>query len=207
MKILILADKESRKIWDFYEPGMLNQYDLILSAGDLSPHYLEFVVTMGNKPLYYVHGNHDDCYEETPPGGCVCIDGKVAEFQGLRILGLGGSMRYKNGKNMYTPRQMRYRVVKALPSILRHHGFDILLTHAPAEGLNDSEDLPHRGFGEFIRLMDRFRPAYFIHGHNHKEYSSGYKREDRYGDTIVINAWETYVLEIPDEKLQRSGRS
>ena len=111
MKILILADKESRKIWDFYEPGMLNQYDLILSAGDLSPHYLEFVVTMGNKPLYYVHGNHDDCYEETPPGGCVCIDGRVAEFRGLRILGLGGSMRYKNGKNMYTPLILTFPII------------------------------------------------------------------------------------------------
>ena len=46
MKILIVADHESRRLWDYFEPGMLDQYDLILSAGDLSPHYLEFLVTM-----------------------------------------------------------------------------------------------------------------------------------------------------------------
>ena len=208
MKILIVSDHESRRYWDFYQPGMLDGYDLILSAGDLSPQYLEFLVTMGHSPLYYVHGNHDDCYEQTPPGGCDCIDGKVVEFKGVRILGLGGSMRYKNGKNMYTPKEMRRRILKALPSILKHRGFDILLTHAPAAGLNDSEDLPHRGFEDFLKLMDRFEPAYFIHGHNHRDYSSGYKREDRYGRTFVINAWESYELEVPEgpAALQKKNR-
>ena len=206
MKVLIVADRESRKIWDFYQPGMLDAYDLILSAGDLSPQYLEFLVTMGNKPLYYVHGNHDDCYLQTPPGGCECVDGKVVNVMGLRILGLGGSMRYKNGVNMYTPRQMQKRILKALPSIIKNRGFDILLTHAPARGLNDSEDLPHRGFAEFLKLLDRFEPKYFIHGHNHKEYSSGFRREDTYKNTMVINAWETYELEIPDELIEKNQK-
>ncbi len=200
MKILIIADQESRRYWDFYKPGMLDGIDLILSAGDLSPHYLEFLVTMGRSPLYYVHGNHDDCYEETPPGGCECIDGKVVEFKGIRILGLGGSMRYKNGKNMYTPAQMRRKILKVLPQIWKHHGFDILLTHAPAEGLNDSSDLPHKGFADFLKLMDRYRPAYFIHGHNHQNYSSGYRRKDVYHETVVINGWEYYLLEIPEKE-------
>ena len=199
MKILIVADRESRKIWDFFEPGMLDRYDLILSAGDLSPHYLEFLVTMAKAPLYYVCGNHDDCYEETPPGGCECIEGRVVNYRGLRILGLGGSMRYKNGKNMYTEKEMRLKILKALPSIIKNRGFDVLLTHAPAEGLNDAEDLPHRGFAVFHRLLDRYEPAYFIHGHNHKNYSSGYKREDRYQKTVVINAWESYELDLPDD--------
>ncbi len=206
MKILIVADHESRRIWDFYEPGMLNKYDLILSAGDLHPHYMSFLATMCRTEVLYVHGNHDDCYEKMPPEGCTDIDGQVYNFRGLRIFGLGGSMRYKNGVNMYTPQEMKRRIRRASLQIMKNRGFDILLTHAPARGLNDAEDLPHLGFEEFLTLMDKYEPRYFIHGHNHKEYSSGFKREDRYKNTIVINAWETYELDYPDEWLTKGKR-
>ena len=206
MKILIVADHESRRIWDFYEPGMLNKYDLILSAGDLHPHYMSFLATMCRTEVLYVHGNHDDCYEKMPPEGCTDIDGQVYNFRGLRIFGLGGSMRYKNGVNMYTPQEMKRRIRRASLQIMKNRGFDILLTHAPARGLNDAEDLPHLGFEEFLTLIDKYEPRYFIHGHNHKEYSSGFKREDRYKNTIVINAWETYELDYPDEWLTKGKR-
>ena len=114
MKILIVADHESRKIWDFFEPGMLDQYDLILSAGDLHPHYMSFLATMCKTEVLYVHGNHDDCYEKTPPEGCICIDGAVVNYKGLRILGLGGSMRYKNApqdpsRAFFDPLESRFR--------------------------------------------------------------------------------------------------
>ena len=46
MKILAIADEESRYLWDFYEKEKLEGIDLILSAGDLSPDYLSFLVTM-----------------------------------------------------------------------------------------------------------------------------------------------------------------
>ncbi len=201
MKILIVADHESKKIWDYFEPGMLDKYDLILSAGDLHPHYMSFLATMCKTEVLYVHGNHDDCYEKMPPEGCISIDGTVVNYKGLRILGLGGSMRYKDGINMYTEREMQRRIRRAGRAIRKNKGFDILLAHAPALGLNDSADLPHKGFSQFLHLLDAYHPRYFIHGHNHKNYSSGYKRLDKYHDTIVINAYETYELDYPDEWL------
>ena len=39
---------------------------------------------------------HDSRSRTRPPEGCVCIEDSVYICQGLRILGLGGSMRYKN---------------------------------------------------------------------------------------------------------------
>lgn len=36
MKLLLLGDKESPYLWDYYQPGRLSEYDIILSAGDLS---------------------------------------------------------------------------------------------------------------------------------------------------------------------------
>ena len=62
MRILTIADKECRALWDYYQPGRLEGIDLILSCGDLKQEYLEFLVTMTNRPLYYVCGNHDKGY-------------------------------------------------------------------------------------------------------------------------------------------------
>ena len=59
MKLLLLGDKESPYLWDYYQPGRLSEYDIILSAGDLDAEYLLFIVTMARAPLLYVHGNHD----------------------------------------------------------------------------------------------------------------------------------------------------
>ena len=106
MKVLLIADEEDKKLYDYYDPAELRDVDLIVSAGDLNPHYLEFLVTAGHAPLLYVHGNHDNCYDTMPPLGCDCVDDRIYDFRGLRILGLGGSMRYKEGNYMYTEREM-----------------------------------------------------------------------------------------------------
>ena len=59
MKILAIADTESSMLWDFYQSSYLADIDLILSAGDLDPDYLSFLVTLGHAPVLYVPGNHD----------------------------------------------------------------------------------------------------------------------------------------------------
>ena len=202
MKILIVSDKESKALWDFYEPGKLDDYDLILSCGDLAPQYLSFLATFTKAPVLYVHGNHDDCYDMTPPDGCECIDDKMYNFKGLRILGFGGCMRYKPGTYQYTEEEMSRRVKSARFKIRRAGGVDLIVTHAPAEGVGDSEDLTHKGFSAFRTLMDQYHPKYFVHGHVHANYGRNIKSESTYGDTCVINAYERYVLTIPDEELQ-----
>ncbi|MEG2871756.1 MAG: metallophosphoesterase, partial [Clostridium sp.] len=102
MKILVLADCESKFLWDYFEKEKLANIDLIISCGDLAPQYLSFLATFSHAPVLYVHGNHDDCYAQTPPEGCICIEDSVYQFKGLRILGLGGSVRYKDGEHQYT---------------------------------------------------------------------------------------------------------
>ncbi|MGN0354945.1 MAG: metallophosphoesterase [Muricoprocola sp.] len=208
MKILAIADEESKYLWDFYEEGKLDDIDLILSAGDLKPEYLSFLVTMGKAPVLYVHGNHDGKYSRKPPEGCICIDEDLYEFNGVRILGLGGSMCYSGGEHQYTEFQMQKRVVKLLLKIMLNGGFDILLTHAPAYGVNDGEDLPHRGFQIFRRLISRYKPKFFIHGHVHMSYGRKYKRYDRLDETNVINAYERCVFDFEDteEELKKKLR-
>lgn len=199
MRILAVADEESKYFWDFYEKSKLEGIDLIISCGDLNPNYLSFLVTMTTVPVLYVHGNHDGKYDTNPPEGCICIEDQIYVHEGIRILGLGGSMRYSSGKHQYTEREMRRRAAKLRVPLFFKGGVDILVTHAPAYQLNDGRDLPHQGFQVFRTMLDKYRPKYFLHGHVHMSYGRQHKRYDKYLDTHVINAYERCVFDFEDE--------
>lgn len=215
MEILVVADIEETSLWGSWSEDMkerLKEVDLIVSAGDLSAAYLEFLVTMLNVPLLYVRGNHDESYHTDPPEGCVDIDGKCVDVQGLRIAGLGGSMRYRNGTDMYTEEEMEARVRRLKKDMRRQRRRDwlrgaaenagrtpdILVTHAPCLGYGDIEDLPHRGFACFNDLLDEWKPSYHFYGHVHKSYGYGnYVREMEHpSGTRLINCFGMYFLEL-----------
>lgn len=197
MRILAVADVESRYYYDFYTPGKLAEFDLILSCGDLPREYLEFLVTMARCPLLYVPGNHDESYASSaPPEGCVCIDDRVYVQDGIRFLGLGGSYRYRQGTYMYTERQMERRIRRVWPAIQRNRGFDVLVTHAPARHLGDLDSLSHRGFECFRGLLDRYQPRCFVHGHIHRNYGINLPQRTTYGATTILNAWDHCIFEL-----------
>ncbi len=195
MRILAVSDVPSPRYYEYYQPGSLDGFDLILACGDLRPVYLEFLVTLAHCPLVYVRGNHDDAYLKDPPEGCICAEDTIIEVNGVRILGLGGSFRYRKGECMYTEQQMRRRIRKLWLQLRKYGGFDILLTHAPARGLNDFDTLSHRGFECFLPLLDKYEPKYFIHGHIHRTYGHDIPQRSQYGPTTVINAFEHCVIE------------
>lgn len=218
MKILMLADTEERALWDDWSKetaARLADVDLILSAGDLDADYLEFLVTMLNVPLVYVRGNHDGDYDRKPPEGCINADGRVVEiryegadgeYAGLKILGLGGSMRYKdNAPDMYTEEEMRRRIAGLRRTVLRDvfrgrlsssRNIDILLTHAPCKGYGDMEDLPHTGFECFNELLERQKPLIHCYGHVHREYGRFQRKIPHPSGTVLINASGSYIAEI-----------
>ena len=198
MKILAISDHESPALWDYYTPGKLKEYDLILSSGDLKADYLSFLVTMARCPLLYVHGNHDTSYSRKPPEGCDCIDDHLVEYNGIRILGLGGCVWYHPGEHQYTERDMRRRIRKLRFQLWRSKGVDIVVTHAPPAGVGDLSDNAHRGFEALRTLIDKYHPPYLLHGHVHMNYSNAQQREREYHGTRVINVWDRYVLDIPD---------
>ena len=197
MRILAISDVADKALWDYLDRSLLEGVELVLACGDLPSEYLSFLTCFTNAPILYVHGNHDDNYEKFPPEGCVCVEDQIYVHQGVRVLGLGGSMRYRPGENMYTDRAMNRRVRRLRWKLRRTGGFDILLCHAPPLGVGDQEDLPHRGFQSFLELMDRYHPRYVVHGHVHPQYGAlNFIRERQYGDTTVVNAYKRYFLEI-----------
>ncbi|MEL7236734.1 MAG: metallophosphoesterase, partial [Chloroflexota bacterium] len=126
-----------------------NDIELIVSCGDMPAVYLEFITSILNVPLFYVRGNHDERYEEKPPGGDD-LHGRLLEYKGLTFYGLEGSMRYNRSPIQYTEGEMSRMVMKAYPTItynrVQRGGLDFFVAHSPPRGIHDAEDIPHRGF-------------------------------------------------------------
>ena len=110
MKILAVADEESKYLWEYYEPSKLRDIDLIIGCGDLSRHYMNFLSDAAPVPVLYVHGNHDASYDREPPRGAICIDDDLYWYKGYRIVGLGGSCRYRAGAWQFTEAEMKRRI-------------------------------------------------------------------------------------------------
>ncbi len=98
----------------------------------------------------------------------------------------------------YTERQMKNKIFKIGPK-LWWKGIDIIITHAPPRYVGDAEDLCHRGFKSFHRLIERFSPSYLIHGHIHAHFDDPADRIRIVKNTRVINTVGFTFLEI-DEK-------
>ncbi len=207
MKLMIVADCEEPGLWEYYTPAKTEGVDLILSCGDLDPDYLEFLTTMVNRPLVYVRGNHDGVYDRKEPLGCDDIDDKIYNWHGLRILGLGGSYRYRPGPDMYTEAEMEKRIRKLRGLLAFTGGFDILLTHAPAEGYGDLDDLAHAGFSCFNDLLEKYKPAYMFHGHVHREYGSFQREHTHACGTKIINGYGHVILDLPDDAYPPEGQT
>ena len=129
-------------------------------------------------------------------------------YNGIRILGLGGCRKYHPGPHQYTEKQMRRRIRRQKYQHWRNKGVDNVVTHAAPEGLGDAEDPAHWGFASLRELLDRYHPTYLVHGHVHMTYGNEIPRELEYNGTRVINAYERYVIEIPDREvpLQQLGQ-
>lgn len=196
MRIMLLADAADKALWDHLDRRLLEGIDLVLSCGDLPAEYLSFLTCFTDAPILYVHGNHDANYAKKPPEGCICVEDDIYVYKGIRILGLGGSMKYRMAPNMYSEGEMKGRVRKLWWKLFRRKGFDILLTHAPALDLGDQQDLPHRGFKAFVKLIERYSPKYMVHGHVHPQYTIEFKRERQLNNTTIINAYKRYIIDI-----------
>lgn len=191
-KIQCIGDDEDKLLYTSKAKEILQYTDLVISAGDLPAKYLEYIVTVANKTLLYVPGNHDGGYINKPPEGCISIDDEVYNFQGMKILGLGGSKLYSGGPYQYTEDEMKKRIRKIKRKIRKAKGVDIIVTHAPIRGYGDLEDLPHQGFECFKELLDFAKPRYWFYGHVHLNYRYDLPRIQSVNNTILVNVSGKY---------------
>ncbi|UKD54298.1 metallophosphoesterase [Amycolatopsis sp. FU40] len=214
-KALVVADEADERLWTSAVGSL--RVDLVVAAGDLPFAYLEFLAGMLDVPCVFVPGNHDpdlsgytrygglsmkDGFPTEWPGpaGGINADGRIVDIAGLRIAGLGGSIRYRDGPNQWTQRQQARRA-RRLERRFRWrkwrdgNGIDILLTHSPPRHLGDREDPPHQGFTCLHRTIDTLRPQWLLHGHIHPH---GEPVPDRMaGHTRIRNVVGYQVMEFP----------
>jgi calcineurin-like phosphoesterase family protein len=210
-RALAVADEVEPWLWT--ESVRQHQVDLVLAAGDLPFDYLDYLCSTLDRPCVLVPGNHDpdlsgyranrgmwmrDGLPEPWPGppGAVNADGRVVEVAGLRIAGLGGSLRYKPGPNQWTQAQQgrRARLLRLRAALRGGRGVDVLLTHAPPRHCGDREDPAHQGFECLHGLVGALRPKMLVHGHIHPHGSPVPDRQ--LGDTAVVNVVGHRVIDF-----------
>jgi Icc-related predicted phosphoesterase len=206
-RILAVSDKVEPRIYGPNLAMVAANIDFVVACGDLPYYYLEYIISVLDRPLYYVHGNHDrpehrqDSSLVTEPPGGINLHRRVRLLDGLLIAGLQGSHRYnQNPHYQYTQTEMRTRVIGMMPELLLNRirygrALDLLVTHSPPFGIHDAEDRPHVGFQAFHSLLRWFRPRYMLHGHQHV-YSNQERTTTRLGDTEIINVYPFCILEL-----------
>lgn len=199
MKILSISDMVVPELSERFDARQFDGVELVLSCGDLPPEYLASIREHLDVPLYYVRGNHDIRYQNSPPVGCLDIHQRWITFKGLRILGLEGSRWYNGGPIQYRDYQMRQMIWRMTPGLWFKGGVDMVITHAPPRHIHDAEDRCHRGFDSFLKLINRFKPRYFIHGHIHAYITDPSQRVTLVGNTHVINTFAYHLLEVDYE--------
>lgn len=194
MRILAVSDEIHPALYDHLDMSRFPNIDALISCGDLSDPYLDFLASHFNVPAFYVRGNHDWGHN---PAGWTNLDGQVIRFRGLRLAGFEGCGLYSpNQRVQYTERQMWWRVGRTLPQIWAKGGIDLLVTHAPPKGYHEGEDRAHQGIAAFRWLMETYRPRVFVHGHQHLTYGAFQERVTQVGETLLVNAFRYHILEV-----------
>lgn len=204
MRILTVSDRVDPDLRGLGLEARARGVDVVVSCGDLPFEYLEYLVTFLDAPLLYVLGNHDPSADSGRyPRGCIPLDGRIEELDGVSFAGLSGSGWYSGGANQYTPRQMRSRARSisfrtACRRVCGKPRPGIFVSHAAPLGLGDADDLCHRGVESFLGLIDHNSPSLWLHGHVHlygrppNDESSDLQR----GTTRIVNAYRYRILDI-----------
>jgi Icc-related predicted phosphoesterase len=191
-----LSDFVDKELTTRVEKRQLPPLDLIISCGDMAPEYLMFLRNRLECPLFYVKGNHDIRYTQSNTLGCSNIHARVVSVGSLNILGLEGSMWYNGGPNQYTDKMMKKIIFWLGFQLWRKRPIHMIVTHASPRNIHDREDLCHKGFESFGRLIHKHRPDYLIHGHIHRKFDTFDDRITQVFNTRVINTFGYTIIEI-----------
>lgn len=214
MKILSVSDQVDPRVYSESLNKRYGEVAFVISCGDLPYEYLEYIISGLNKPLFFIHGNHDlykkNNHDDTKssPLGAISLHRKTYREGRLLLAGVEGSIRYnQRTKYQYTQGDMWLHVLRLVPGLLYNrmvYGrfLDIFITHAPPKGIHEGEDWTHQGINAFRWLIDTFQPSYHFHGHVHV-YRPDTVIKTRVGKTLVVNSFQSMVTEIVQDPEKR----
>ncbi len=213
MRILTVSDKVEPVLYGPHIRERVGKVDLILACGDLPYYYLEYVESLLDAPLFFVHGNHDvpphsagPAEQRSPFEWAVNLHRRTANFCGLLLAGLEGSRVYNPGAPFqYSEGEVNRQALRLTWALWRNrlrYGryLDVLMTHSPPYGIHDARDIAHTGFYTYLALLRRYCPLIMIHGHNHVyDRNSALAADYVYEGVHVINSYAYRILEVTQE--------
>lgn len=139
--------------------SLASKADAVFATGDLSDPIWE-----ARCPVFYVFGNHDDPdlltsrFRSRPDAD---VHGRVVQWEGLKIGGVGGCLPYKKHPRGQLTEQEFAEVLDQLGPV------DILLTHTAPPVAATDEDI-HACPKALRAYLERFPPRLHLFGHTHQ---------------------------------------
>jgi Icc-related predicted phosphoesterase len=158
MRTLIIADNDS--LWDLENLRKEPPASLLISCGDLADNAILLAARASRcQRIFAVKGNHDS---PTPfPRSIDDLHFNVSEWEGVLFGGFAGSWKYKpRGHYLFEQDDVRQKL-RHFPKV------DVFVAHNSPRFIHDREDDVHFGFEAFVDYLDRARPRWFLHGHQH----------------------------------------
>jgi hypothetical protein len=182
----------------------LGTIDGIIGAGDLEPGYLSFLADAFAVPLLYVRGNHDrgGGWDEGRDHLPEPIDGSWHDLAGLTVAGLSWPLDRRD--RAVHDEGLAWRQVASCYLKFRSRRPDIIVSHVPPLGLGDTpDDHYHRGFAAYRWLLEKLKPALWIHGHTNAAAVDEWSVVA--GPTTVTNVTRAVLIEVAPSALARAA--
>ena len=163
MRLIAIADDDCRI-------GRLDERaNVLVALGDLLD---KTILSAANRykasTILAVKGNHDFNSPFRKP--IVDVHGVVFDVAGVRFGGFAGCWRYKpRGHFLFDQWEVR-SLMRTFPKV------DVFLAHNSPRGIHERDDHVHQGFDSFRDYIDREKPRYFIHGHQHRNQRTLYQQ-------------------------------
>lgn len=185
MMALVFADDNSVN----FQVGAW-QASILICCGDVADWaILKAATASGCRKILAVKGNHDSSGSFPTPIEDLHL--VVREFGGLRFGGFNGSWKYKpRGNYLYEQSEVE-GLLSSFPPV------DVFVAHNSPRLIHERDEDVHIGFAAFNTYIDRAKPQFFIHGHQHVN------QETMVGRTRVMSMFGQRQIVLPEPGLTR----
>jgi predicted phosphodiesterase len=197
LRVLAASDEEDPALNEAINRKALEPVDLVVGSGDLAPDRLAFLADAFRAPLVFVRGNHDRGGPWPTPDHLPLAS---SGFDDRTVPGLSlFALPWPSGDREppLHDEGAAWRQVLRLGGyrLLRRGSVPLVVSHVPPQGAGDTPTDPyHRGFDAYRFVLDRWRPALWLHGHTNPAAQKGW--QERYGESTIVNVTGSVLVEI-----------
>lgn len=140
------------------------KYDICIMLGDHYNRDIDIILRyVDKKKIYGIKGNHD--YDYLSDYNISNINGRVIEINGVKILGMEGSFKYKPVSFPSFTQEESFYFFDNKPSV------DILVSHDKKFDYEKLKDPAHQGLIGITNYIFKNIIPVHIHGHIHESYN------------------------------------